>query len=54
MKAFQAKFMKEQQEVMQRSLRELTEKGEYMAIFSMMKNQVPFKSSHIIDISIPK
>lgn len=39
MKSFQAKFMKEQQEKLQIEMRELTEKGEYMKIFSCMKDQ---------------
>lgn len=39
MKEFQAKYQKEQQVVLQEEIRKRTEQGEYMAMFSLMKEQ---------------
>lgn len=39
MKAFQAKYTKDSQEIMQKEIADLTAKGEYMAMFSLMKSQ---------------
>lgn len=39
MKEFQARYQKEQQQIMQTEIKSLTERGEYTAMFSLMKNQ---------------
>lgn len=39
MKEFQARYTKEQQALVQEEIKVLTEKGEFMAMFSVMKNQ---------------
>lgn len=39
MKEFQARYTREQQAELQEKLKELTEKGEYMAMFTLMKDQ---------------
>lgn len=39
MKEFQAKYQREQQAVLQEEIRKRTERGEYMAMFTLMKEQ---------------